>query len=57
MRVSTCKSTDCTRRVWLEGECRPCYRKTLIRLKPKPSAVATARRMAQERKAKYPRYG
>ena len=53
MRVSTCKNTDCNQRVWLEGECRPCYRRTLIRLKRKPSALLTAQRMAEERIAKY----
>ena len=53
MLISTCKNTDCNQRVWLDGECRPCYRRTLIRQKPKPSAIATARRMERERKAKY----
>lgn len=53
MRVSTCKNEGCDKRVWLEGECRPCYRRTLIRLKPKPSALLTALRMKKERQAKY----
>ena len=53
MTVSACKNEGCDGRLWLDDECRPCHRKTLIRLKPKKSAVATALRMERERKAKY----
>lgn len=52
MSARVCKNEGCDGKLWLDDECRPCHRKTLVRLKPKPSAFLTAQRLVAERIAR-----
>ena len=48
MSARVCKNEGCDGKLWLDDECRPCHRKTLVRLKPKPSAFLTAQRLVAD---------